>query len=142
MRQIKAIKILIYKLRGSEAVNLHQCLRKSRMKLSLFAALFRNIGLAIASILLSIELAIVYPLPTAIYSIAQTEPTSLIETTATPSPQTSTIKKDSQKTPQIDLPPKNPNPTAKPTPKQEQNKSGGPYDLKAIQESYKSLYGS
>jgi hypothetical protein len=112
------------------------------MKLSLFAALFRKIGLAIVSILLSIELAIAYPLPATTFSIAQTSPAPSVEATPTPLPQTSTTAKDSQNSSQIDRPPGNLKPTAQTTPKQEQSKPGGPYDLKAIQESYKSLYGS
>lgn len=128
------------------------------MKLSLFAALFRNIGLAIAqrglcsiaqrtlqviaSILLLIQLTIVYPVPTATSLIAQTETGSSLDTTVTPLPQTPTIQQDSQNTPQIETPPENPNPRTQSTPNQEQTESGGPYDLKAIQKSYKSLYGS
>jgi hypothetical protein len=96
------------------------------MKLSSFVALVRNIGLAIVSILLSIEFIIAYPLPT----IAQTPPTPSVTVTPTPIPQAPITKTDPQ------------NPPAQPAPKQEQTKSGGPYDLKAIQESYKSLYGS
>jgi hypothetical protein len=98
---------------------------------SLFAALVRNIGLALAkplwkrivSILLSIALTIAYPLPT----LAQPAPAPSVTVTPTPTPQPVTTKKD---------------PPALPAPKQEQAKSGGPYDVKAIQESYKSLYGS
>jgi hypothetical protein len=96
------------------------------MKLSLFANLFRNIGLAIVSILLSIELTIAYPFPV----LAQTPPTPVVKVTPTQTPAAPTAKKDPQ------------NPPAQPAPKQEQAKSGGPYDVKAIQESYKSLYGS
>jgi hypothetical protein len=93
---------------------------------SLFAALFRTVGLAIVSILLSIELSIADPLPT----LAQTPPTPPVKVTPTPTPAAPITKKDSQ------------NPPAKPAPKQEQAKSGGPYDVKTIQEAYKSLYGS
>jgi hypothetical protein len=93
---------------------------------SLFATLVRNIGLAIVAILLSIEFIIADPLPT----IAQTPPAPSVTVTPTPIPQAPITKKDPQ------------NPPAQPAPKQEQTKSGGPYDLKAIQESYKSLYGS
>jgi hypothetical protein len=104
------------------------------MKLSSFVALVRNIGLALAkplckrivSILLSIEFIIAAPLPT----IAQTPPTPSVTVTPTPIPQAPITKKDPH------------NPPAQPAPKQAQTKSGGPYDLKAIQESYKSLYGS
>jgi hypothetical protein len=90
---------------------------------SLFAALVRNIGLAIVSILLSIALTIAYPLP----AVAQPSPAPSVTVTPTPTPQPAITKKD---------------PPALPAPKQEQSKSGGPYDVKAIQESYKSLYGS
>lgn len=96
---------------------------KSQMKLSSFTALIRNIGLAIAAILLAIELTIAYPLP----AVAQPSPAPSVTPTPTTSPQPAITKKD---------------PPAQPAPKQEQAKSGGPYDLKAIQESYKSLYGS
>ncbi|MGL5832771.1 MAG: hypothetical protein ACRC1Z_05990 [Waterburya sp.] len=129
------------------------------MKLSLFAPLFRKVGLAIAqrglcsiaqrtlrvivSILLLIQLTIVYPAPTATSSLlAQTETGSSLDTTVTPLPQTPTIQQDSQNTPQIETSPENPNPRTQSTPNQEQTESGGPYDLKAIQKSYKSLYGS
>jgi hypothetical protein len=98
---------------------------------SLFAALVRKIGLALAkplcksivAILLLIELTIAYPLP----AVAQPSPAPSVTSTPAPSPQPAITKK---------------NPPAPPAPKQEQAKSGGPYDLKAIQESYKSLYGS
>jgi hypothetical protein len=104
------------------------------MKLFSFAALVRNIGLALAkplckrivAILLSIELTIAAPLP----AVAQPSPAPSVTVTPTPIPQAPITKKDPQ------------NPPAQPAPKQEQTKSGGPYDLKAIQESYKSLYGS
>lgn len=96
------------------------------MKLASFAALVRKIGLAIVAILLLIELTIAYPLP----AVAQTPPIPSVKVTPTPIPAAPTAKKDPQ------------NPPAQPAPKQEQAKSGGPYDVKAIQESYKSLYGS
>jgi hypothetical protein len=97
---------------------------------SLLTAL-RNIGLALAkplcksiiAILLVIELTFVYSLP----AVAQPSPAPSVTPTPTTSPQPAITKQD---------------PPAQPAPKQEQAKSGGPYDLKAIQESYKSLYGS
>jgi hypothetical protein len=99
---------------------------------SLFAALVRSIGLAIVSILLSIELTISYPVPMATFSIAQ-----IPQPIVTPLPPTPIVKQNPPNSPAT-----NQNPPAQPAPKQAQAKSGGPYDLKAIQESYKSLYGS
>jgi hypothetical protein len=89
---------------------------------SLFTAL-RKIGLVIVAILLLIELTIAYPLP----AVAQPSPAPAVKVTPTPTPAPAVTKKD---------------PPAQPAPKQDQAKSDGPYDVKAIQESYKSLYGS
>jgi hypothetical protein len=95
---------------------------------SLFTAL-RNIGLAIISILLLIELSTAYPLP----AIAQPSPAPSVA----PKPITSGAR-EAITQPSITKK----DPPAQPTPKQELGKPGGPYDLKKIQKSYKSIYGS
>jgi hypothetical protein len=114
------------------------------MKSSCLKPFLRSLGLAIASIFCFCTLAIAQPLPRSLVWIAQapTEQPAPSNPLAQPSPPTPSdlVTSPDQIVPNQQAQTfRNP---GKAAPDVKQGQSGGPYDLKAIEESYRSLYGS
>jgi hypothetical protein len=104
----------------------------------------RSFGLAVASVFCFCTLAIAQPLPRSLVWIAQTatEQPAPSHSLAQPAPQ---VPSDLVTSPDEILLSKQAQTSkneAKAIPESKQGKSGGPYDLKTIEESYRSLYGS
>jgi hypothetical protein len=115
------------------------------MKPSCLKPFLRSLGLAIASIFSFCTLAIAQPFPSATVWIAQTptEQPAPSNPLAQPAPRSDLVTSPDEILPskqaQTSQTSKN---EAKAIPESKQGQSGGPYDLKTIEESYRSLYGS
>jgi hypothetical protein len=113
------------------------------MKSSCLNSILSSLGLAIASIFCVCTLAIAQPFPSATVWIAQIpieQPAPNLNPSAqsSPSPNLSAASDKAVK----DKPAKANKNNAPAPPEAKQAQSGGPYDLKTIEESYRSLYGS
>jgi hypothetical protein len=114
------------------------------MKPSCLKPLLRSLGIAIASVFCFCTLALTQPLPSTSVWIAQTSMEQPVPSNplAQPAPQSPS---DLVTSPDEIVPNKQAQASkdkAKATPEVKQGQSGGPYDLKTIEESYRSLYGS
>jgi hypothetical protein len=114
------------------------------MKPSCLKPLLRSLGLAIASVFCVCTLAIAQPFLSASVWIAQAPTDQPVPSNplAQPAPRSPS---DLVTSPDEIVPSKQAQTfkdKEKATPEAKQRQSGGPYDLKAIEKSYRSLYGS